>query len=134
MRNVNSIILELSVNTNRDKIRPGLTFAASALSALGHETRLSVFRLLVQAGSAGLQPGRMAQLIGLPASSLSFHLMHLQHAGLVGARREGRGLIYTVHYDVMEGLMAYLQENCCGGVGEASPPVRKRKASAKIEA
>jgi DNA-binding transcriptional ArsR family regulator len=104
------------------KIRLDLSIAAAALSALGHETRLAVYRLLVQAGEAGLQPGRIAEELDLPASSLSFHLMHLQHAGLISARRAGRGLIYTTRYDVMETLVAYLQENCCRGVGGAGTP------------
>ena len=74
------------------RIHLDLVIASSALAALGHETRLAVFRLLVQAGEDGLQPGRIAEAIGIPASSLSFHLMHLQHAGLIASRREGRGL------------------------------------------
>lgn len=113
------------------EIRLDLPIAASALAALGHETRLAVYRLLVQAGEGGLQPGRIADALKLPASSLSFHLMHLQHAGLVSARREGRGLIYTTRFDVMEALMAYLLENCCRGVdGGCSPsPARQRKAA-----
>jgi DNA-binding transcriptional ArsR family regulator len=110
-------------------IRLDLSIAASALAALGHETRLAVYRLLIQAGEDGLQPGRIAEALGLPASSLSFHLMHLQHAGLVSSRREGRGLIYTTRYDVMEALMAYLQENCCRGVGDACAPAARRARS-----
>lgn len=110
-------------------IRLDLAIAASALAALGHETRLSVYRLLVQAGEEGLQPGRIAELLDLPASSLSFHLMHLQHAGLVSSRREGRGLIYTTRYDVMEALMSYLQENCCRGVGDACTSAERRARS-----
>lgn len=108
-----------------------LSIAASALAALGHETRLAVFRLLVEAGEGGLQPGRIAGALKLPASSLSFHLMHLQHAGLVSHRREGRGLIYTTRYNVMEALVGYLLENCCRGAGSecAPPPVHLRKAA-----
>lgn len=108
-----------------------LAIAASALAALGHETRLAVFRLLVEAGEGGLQPGRIADALKLPASSLSFHLMHLQHAGLVSHRREGRGLIYTTRYDVMEALVGYLLENCCRGAGgECTPtPARPRKVA-----
>lgn len=116
-------------------IRLDLPIAAAALAALGHETRLAVYRQLVEAGEAGLQPGRMAEALGLPASSLSFHLMHLQHAGLISVRREGRGLIYTTRYDVMEALMSYLQENCCTGIdGSCAPAVRRKAAKSKAEA
>ncbi len=112
-----------------------LSIAASALAALGHETRLAVYRLLVQAGEAGLQPGRIAGALKLPASSLSFHLMHLQHAGLVSHRREGRGLIYTTRFDVMEALVGYLLENCCRGVGDGCAPVRPpARSKSKAEA
>ena len=123
------------MSTAGNSIHLELSFAASALAALGHETRLAVFRLLVQAGEAGLQPGRMAEVLGLPASSLSFHLMHLQHAGLLASRREGRGLIYTTRYDVMEALMGYLLENCCRGEdGACAPPRRRKRQMAKTEA
>lgn len=112
-----------------------LSIAASALAALGHETRLAVFRLLVEAGEGGLQPGRIADALKLPSSSLSFHLMHLQHAGLVSHRREGRGLIYTTRYDVMEALIGYLQENCCRGVsGECATPSARPRKPAKSKA
>ena len=104
-----------------------LSIAASALAALGHETRLAVYRLLVEAGEGGLQPGRIADALKVPASSLSFHLMHLQHAGLVSHRREGRGLIYTTRYDVMEALVGYLLENCCRGADASCAPVKRTK-------
>ncbi|HZF34123.1 MAG TPA: metalloregulator ArsR/SmtB family transcription factor [Candidatus Angelobacter sp.] len=89
--------------------------AVRALDALAHDTRLKVHRLLVQAGQDGLSAGFIARKLGLPASSLSFHLMHLQTAELVTQRRAGRSLIYAVDFAVMDGLMAYLQENCCRG-------------------
>ena len=118
---------------SKQPIRLDLPIAASALAALGHETRLAVYRLLVEAGEGGLQPGRIAEALKLPASSLSFHLMHLQHAGLVSHRREGRGLIYTTRYDVMEALVGYLQENCCKGTGISCAPA-KRAGKTKIKA
>jgi ArsR family transcriptional regulator, arsenate/arsenite/antimonite-responsive transcriptional repressor len=89
--------------------------AVRALDALAHDTRLKVHRLLVQAGEDGLSAGFIARRLGLPPSSLSFHLMHLQVADLVTQRRAGRSLIYTVNFAVMDGLMGYLQENCCRG-------------------
>ncbi len=129
---MNSIILETSMS---QPVRLDLSIAASALAALGHETRLAVYRLLVEAGEGGLQPGRIADAMKLPASSLSFHLMHLQHAGLVSHRREGRGLIYTTRFDVMEALVGYLLENCCRGVGGECAPVGPRaRSKSKAEA
>jgi len=89
--------------------------AVRALDALAHDTRLKVHRLLVQAGEDGLSAGFIARKLGLPASSLSFHLMHLQTAELVTQRRAGRSLIYAANFALMDGLMAYLQENCCRG-------------------
>jgi ArsR family transcriptional regulator len=90
--------------------------AVRALSALAHDSRLKIHRLLIEAGADGLSAGFIARKLGLPASSLSFHLMHLQAADLIVQRRVGRSLIYAVNFDCMDGLMAYLQENCCRGV------------------
>ncbi len=90
--------------------------AVRALGALAQEHRLAVFRLLVQAGAAGLPAGTLAASLGVPPSSLSFHLAQLTHAGLVGQRRESRSIIYTANYAAMNGLMAFLTANCCGGV------------------
>jgi len=91
-------------------------FAIRALGALAQEHRLAAFRLLVQAGERGLPAGAIAEKLGVASSSLSFHLAQLAHAGLVSQRREGRSIIYRAQYDAMSGLMAYLTENCCGGV------------------
>ena len=91
------------------------TDAISALSALAQDTRLDIFRLLVQAGSEGRPVGHLGEKLGLPSATLSFHLSQLKHAGLVTFRREGRSLIYTANFEAMNGLMAYLTENCCGG-------------------
>ena len=79
------------------------------------ENRLEVFRLLVQAGPEGLPAGRVAEKLDIPPPTLSFHLAQLKHAGLVQVRREGRSLIYAADYQRMNGLIAYLTENCCGG-------------------
>lgn len=87
-----------------------------ALAALAQEHRLAAFRLLVQVGTGGMPAGVIAHQLGIPASSMSFHLAQLAHAGLVTQRRESRSIIYTADYAAMAGLMAYLTENCCGGV------------------
>lgn len=89
--------------------------AVEALSALAQEHRLALFRLLVQAGDEGMPAGAIAGTLGVPNSSLSFHLAHLTRAGLIRQRRDGRSLIYTADYAAMNALVAYLMENCCGG-------------------
>lgn len=88
-----------------------------ALAALAHETRLAVFRMLVQAGPDGLTPSAIAEALAMAASPLSFHLKELSHAGLIAARPDGRKIYYSANYAAMKELMAYLTENCCGGVG-----------------
>jgi ArsR family transcriptional regulator, arsenate/arsenite/antimonite-responsive transcriptional repressor len=89
----------------------------AALAALAQESRLDVFRLLVQAGTEGLPAGQIGERLGLPSATLSFHLNQLRHAGLVTFRREGRSLIYMAEYPAMNALLAYLTENCCQGDG-----------------
>ena len=96
--------------------------AIEALGALAHETRLEIFRLLVQRGSHGLSAGTVAESLGIPSSSLSFHLAHLHRAGLILQRRESRQLIYSADYTGMNGLMSYLTENCCAGDAAACAP------------
>ncbi|MGI4814025.1 MAG: ArsR/SmtB family transcription factor [Janthinobacterium lividum] len=86
-----------------------------ALSALAHESRLAIFRLLVVAGPDGMAAGAIAQQLGLSPSSLSFHLKDLSHAELATPRQEGRFVIYTANFDVMTGLIGFLIENCCAG-------------------
>lgn len=95
----------------------GPSDAVKALGALAQETRLALFRLLVQKGPDGLPAGVIGDTLGVPASSLSFHLAHLTHAGLITQRRVGRHLLYAADFQSMNGLMAYLTENCCGGAG-----------------
>jgi DNA-binding transcriptional ArsR family regulator len=92
------------------------TAALTALSALAQESRLAVFRLLVQAGPEGMAASRIAGQLGIAPSSLSFHLKELTHAGLLAARQDGRFLIYSANVDAMNGLVAFLTENCCGGL------------------
>lgn len=89
--------------------------AVEALGALAQEHRLALFRLLVQAGDDGMPAGAIAAKLGVPNSSLSFHLAHLTRAGLIQQRRQGRSLIYTADYAAMNALVGYLMENCCGG-------------------
>ena len=89
--------------------------AIAALSALAHDHRLAVFRLLVRCGQDGMAAGAIARTLDLPNSSLSFHLAQLQQAGLVSQRRDGRSLIYAADYAAMDGLMGFLTENCCEG-------------------
>lgn len=93
--------------------------AIRALAALAQDSRLEIFRLLVRTGASGLAAGRIAERCRLPAPTLSFHLAQLKQAGLVAARREGRSLIYAADYAAMNGLLAYLTENCCQGQAAA---------------
>jgi DNA-binding transcriptional ArsR family regulator len=103
-----------------------LTEAAAALGALAQESRLAVFRLLVQRGPRGLAAGQIAERLGLPGPTLSFHLAQLSHANLVTARREGRSIIYAADYAGMQALMAYLGENCCREDAGVCAPAPKR--------
>jgi ArsR family transcriptional regulator len=91
--------------------------AVVALSALAQEHRLAVHRLLVQAGEKGMAAGAIAEALGVPASSLSFHLGQLRQAGLILQERQQRSLIYRADYGAMNDLIAYLSENCCQGAG-----------------
>ena len=96
--------------------------ATAALSALAQEHRLALFRLLVQAGDAGMAAGAIAEKLGVPNSSLSFHLAQLRGAGLITQERRHRSLIYRANYAAMNQLIDYLTENCCSGADCASPP------------
>ena len=89
--------------------------AVRSLAALAQPVRLQVFRALVVAGPEGLTPGALVDAIGVPATSLSFHLKELTHAGLVSQERQGRNLIYRAAFDQMNALLGYLTENCCQG-------------------
>lgn len=88
--------------------------AVQALSALGHETRLALFRMLVERGPEGLPAGVIAERLGLPPSSLTFHLQHLHRAGMITQRRLHRQLIYAADFTGMNELLLYLTDNCCG--------------------
>lgn len=96
--------------------------ASSALGALGHEARLHIFRLLVQAGHDGLVVGTIGQHVGLPASTLAHHLKSLAEAGLIVQEKRGREVFSRANFDAMDRLLAFLTEACCAGVetvGEA---------------
>lgn len=86
-----------------------------SLAALAQQSRLRVFRALVVAGPEGLTPGALGEALGLPATSLSFHLKELATAGLASQERQGRNLIYRASFEQMNALLAYLGENCCQG-------------------
>ncbi len=90
--------------------------AVSALAALAQETRLSVFRLLVEAGPRGLPAGQIAERLAVPPATLSFHLKELSHAGLVHGRQAGRFMIYSADFERMAALMTFLTNNCCKGM------------------
>ena len=97
--------------------------AVAALSALAHLGRLSVFRLLVQAGEAGLPAGEIARRIGCPPNTLSANLNLLNHAGLVRSLRQGRSILYSAEYARMTELLGFLVEDCCGGAPEVCAPL-----------
>jgi ArsR family transcriptional regulator, arsenate/arsenite/antimonite-responsive transcriptional repressor len=107
--------------------------AVDALAALAQETRLNVFRLLVQAGPTGMAAGEIGAQLGIPANTLSFHLKTLSQAGMVVSRQEGRFVFYAANYASMDDLIAFLTDNCCSG-GQCLPKtdavstVAKRRA------
>jgi len=107
-----------------------------ALGALAQEHRLATFRLLVQAGVDGMASGAIAERLGVPHSSLSFHLAQLSNAGLIKSERRSRSIIYFADYAAMKQVMGYLTENCCGGVPctagagcvpQSSPPAMRKR-------
>src|SRR5271157_6225115 len=97
------------------------TDAVIALAALAQDNRLDVFRLLVLAGTDGLPAGQVASALELAPNTLTFHFDRLRAAGLVTVRREGRSMIYAARCQTMNGLVAYLTENCCRGAQSLSP-------------
>ncbi len=89
--------------------------AADLLAALGHESRLSIFRLLVEAGPDGIVASAIGETLGLPAPTLSFHLAHLSRVGLIRGQKESRFIRYSAEYATMDELIAFLTSNCCQG-------------------
>ncbi len=100
----------------------------AGLGALAHETRLAVFRMLVERGPDGLSAGTIADRLDMPPSSLTFHLQQLSHAGLVTQRRVSRQLFYATDYTTMNGIVQYLTDNCCGGGSLCAPVCNPAKA------
>ena len=107
-----------------------ITTASERLAALGHETRLAIFRLLVQAGAKGVNAGLIGEKLDIPPATLTFHLNHLSRVGLIKARQESRFIFYAAEYATMDELLAYLTENCCQG-GECLPKTSVRATGAK---
>lgn len=119
--------------------------AVTTLAALAQDTRLAVFRLLVQAGPEGVPAGRIAQELAVAGATLSFHLKELSRAGLVTARQEGRFIYYAADFEHMAGLMSFLTQNCCQGMPQecltvletalgrccASPPTKRKPARSR---
>ena len=110
------------------------TQAVDKLAALAQETRLRIFRLLVEQGPQGLHAGAIAETLGIPPATLSFHVAHLARSGLVTSRQEGRFIFYAAGFAAMDDLIAYLTDNCCRG-GQCLPKTvaatktRRRKAT-----
>ena len=96
-----------------------------ALSALAQPTRLAIYRLLVVCGPDGMAAGRVAEKLKVSPATLSFHFKALSHAGLIQSRQEGRFIYYSANFMVMNDMLAYLTENCCGGDPEACKPNNK---------
>ena len=116
--------------------------AVAALGALAQETRLSIFRLLIEAGPDGMPAGAIGEKLGVPPATLSFHLKELSRADLVSSRQESRYVFYTANFEEMAALMSFLTQNCCKGMpqeclsvvetalgGCCAPPPRKRKST-----
>jgi len=110
-----------------------MTQAVQALSALAQGSRLSIFRLLVQAGPTGMAAGSIGEKLDLPPATLSFHLAGLTRAGIAKSRQDGRFVIYTADFDSMNSLVGYLTENCCAGASCApavcQPETSKRRTA-----
>jgi ArsR family transcriptional regulator, arsenate/arsenite/antimonite-responsive transcriptional repressor len=111
--------------------------AVAALAALAQESRLDVFRLLVKAGPEGMPAGSVADALDLAPNTLTFHFDRLRLAGLVTVRRDGRSMIYAARFEVMNGLLGFLTENCCQGAADACAPaacmpVRAKRGKAAV--
>ena len=97
--------------------------AVITLAALAQETRLDIYRRLVEAGPDGLAAGKIAEILDLPSATLSFHLSQLRNARLIGSRRESRSIIYHADYHRMNDLLIYLTYNCCQGHADVCGPL-----------
>jgi ArsR family transcriptional regulator len=127
------LICHFDLDGNK-KLNMQAAAAIDALSALAQEHRLAAFRLLVQVGEQGMAAGAIADALGVPNSSLSFHLAQLNRAGLISQERRHRSLIYRANYREMNALVSYLMENCCAGadcgndVGCDTPTIERKSA------
>ena len=101
------------------------TEAVSAFVALGQESRLNVFRLIVQKGDKGLTPSQIHEMLGIPNATLSFHLKELYQANLISVERQSRNLIYRPNAKLVQNLSEFLLDNCCGG--KPCSPVKSSK-------
>lgn len=114
------------------------TDVVRALGALAQDSRLAIYRLLVQQGPTGVAAGEIAAMLGLAPATLSFHLKELAHAGLVKSLQQGRFIFYSADFDAMNRLLSYLTENCCAAdCGPCSPvqackPIQTPKASRRV--
>ncbi len=108
--------------------------AVDTLAALAQETRLSIFRLLVEAGPRGMNAGAIAAALDIPPATLSFHVAQLSRAGLTDARQDGRFVFYAANYAAMDELIAFLTDNCCQGGGACLPKTAAAATSAKRRA
>ena len=112
--------------------------AAELLAALGHESRLAVFRLLVEAGPAGVNASAIGEQLGMAPATLSFHLAHLSRVGLIEGRRESRFIRYSANYPAMDDLIAFLTANCCHGESclpktASCDTIAKRRTTSEVE-
>lgn len=107
-------LLEKSLYFDNTRIMETLN-AAEILAALGHESRLAIFRLLVEAGPEGVNASAIGEQLGMAPATLSFHLAHLSRVGLIDGQREGRFIHYSTNYGTMDELIAFLTRNCCQG-------------------
>ena len=103
--------------------------ALAAFDALSQETRLRVFRLLVEYGEPGAPAGALSESLHIPHNTLSFHLSHMSHAGLVVSRREGKSIIYSANFEFFSGLIRYMVEDCCRVEFASIRDDKKRKCS-----
>lgn len=112
-----------------------INLATTAFGALSQETRLKVFKLLIEYGPEGIAAGKLSEALSIPHNTLSFHLSHLAHAGLVSSNRKGRSVIYAANVNAVESLIEYLKDNCCHRVRGSKkfticsePNTKKRKS------
>jgi DNA-binding transcriptional ArsR family regulator len=118
--------------------------AVAALASLAQDTRLSIFRLLVQAGPEGVPAGYIGEALNVPPATLSFHLKELVHAGMVSSRQQGRFIYYSTDFEQMAALMTFLTQNCCQGMPQecltvmetalgrcCAPPTKRKPARSR---